>query len=508
VGEANRAAMAAGTGRATRCAAWLRRALAEHLFGFGLLDAIYFVTLYAFGSYFLIDTPINFLLFAFYFYLVISERPAHRQLALFLMVGVAVVLTISGVLVWMLPRVSPPSLYLRLLHQGAARYGILIVTPYLIRHFRTSFSGHTRFYRLSSRLGWMLLKISLWAGAIPALLSIRGELTVVHVVFLALAIPFLAFHVAVPWLRRRRSSPVSPAEPVQPFSLFEVGSRVLLFRATAVGLAVVLVASIFRMPQFWATYGSGDYMIRQTSTTFHPSKARTEGGRAYHVEYLAESNGCGQEPCHPRVFEQWIDSPHRDSTNPRYRTELERIVRAAGLPAARLCAGCHDPISLFSGVIEAGAPLQHPESLRDGISCVVCHGLGATAAVPSNGSNLFRFPRSYYVGPVSLPTLVGNWREHRGELNRRELGDDRVCVGCHRFGPLPPELAGQAVLEGWSTWPVHPRTGRRSECYSDRGCIDCHMPKTGENEKPWQGGLRLHDFDVGRSVPDPAYAAR
>lgn len=493
---------ASGAQRALRdLAHLLLRQVRSHLLGFGILDAVYFVMLYTFGSYFLIDTPLNFLLFALYFHLVTSSQPSRRRIALFVMLTVLATLAASGLLITVVPRVSPSSVYLRILHQTAARYGILILTPYLIFHFRTPLTGTSRGYRVSTRVGWLLLKISLWSAAIPALLSIRGDFTVIHVPVLLLSIPFLAHHVVVPVVRRRRgtagSGDEAPVE-VQPFSVFGVGSARMVAGAMATALALVAIASVLRMPGRWQNYGSPDFMLRSTIVEFLPSPASTAGGVAFHPEYLGESNGCGQEPCHPRMFQQWVDSPHRNATSESYRRDLERVVRQAGIPAGRLCAGCHDPIALFSGSIQPGAPLQTPESLRDGISCLACHGLEAASERPGNGSNRFHFPPSYYIGPVSLPTLVGNWREHRSELHAARLGDDRICVGCHRFLPLGSELESLAVLADWLQWPVHEQPRRRSECLTERGCIGCHMPSIGENEKPWEGGLPLHHFDLDR----------
>lgn len=493
-----------------RAAGWFRalppqlaRSARAHLLGLGLLDAVYFVTLFTFGSYFLIDTPLNFLLFAFYFWLVTSEHPRRRKFALFVMMAVIAILAATGLVIPWLPRTSPPSVYLRVVHQTAARYAILIVMPYLIRHLRTPLDHRPASYRWSTRIAWLTTKVSIWLAAIPALLTIRGQLTAVHTRLLVIAAPFLAYHVLAPLVWRRRAARASggaagaPAVEVQPFSVYAVGSPRLACGAVAAGVAAVAAAAWFRIPSSWANYAVPDFMVSAPSTTFAPSPAHTARGAGYQPALLGESNGCGQGPCHPDVFNEWRRSSHHErATGEPYRAEVERVTRSAGLGAARLCAGCHDPIALFAGAIAPGAVLVTPESLREGISCLVCHGLSPASSRPANGSNRFRFPDLYFVGPVTLPTLVGGWREHRRELHAPGMADDRVCVGCHRFAPLPGALASEPALAGWLAWDVHAQPRMREECRGERGCVACHMPRFGPREKPWGGNLPYHHFDL------------
>ncbi|MFN7951552.1 MAG: multiheme c-type cytochrome [bacterium] len=492
--EAETVAPRARAARVRAAGVWLARVLRTHLEGLGLLDAVYFVTLFTFGSYFLIDTPANFLLFALYFWLVVSPRPGRRKFALFVMLTSVMLLAASGMLIWVAPRVTPPGVYLRIVHQTTARYALLIGMPYLIRHLRTPLAPHPTPYRWATRAGWLFFKVSIWVAAIPALLTIRGRLTSIHTATLGVALPLLAYHVFAS-VRRRRAAEEHPP-PVEPFAVSEMLSGPLVCGALAVTCVPLAFACLFRVPSSWANYDVPDFMVRSSTANFRPSPAHTTRGAAFRPELLGESNGCGQAPCHPEAFADWRRSAHHESSNERYQAELERVVRSAGLPAARLCAGCHDPIALFSGSIEPGAPLVAPESIREGISCLVCHGLAPAARVPGNGSNAFRFPASYFVGPVSLPTLVGGWREHRADLHGPGVADDRVCVGCHRFLAVPRELADLDALGGWLTWPEHAQARMRSECRGEAGCVACHMPRIGEREKPWGGALPIHHFDL------------
>ncbi len=481
--------------RAVALTAWLARVVRTHLVGLGLFDAVYFVTLFTFGSYFLIDTPANFLLFAFYFWLVVSPHPGRRKFALVVMVASVILLAASGLLIWVAPRITPPGVYLRIVHQTTARYALLIGMPYLIRHLRTPLPPAPRSFFWATRAGWLFLKVSIWVAAIPALLTIRGRLTSIHTTTLAVALPLIGYHVLAS-IRRRRRVPAAERTAVEPFAVSELLSGRLVCAAVALASVPIALACLVRVPSSWQYYDVADFMVRLPVATFRPSPAYTTRGAAYRPELLGESNGCGQAPCHPEVFAEWRRSPHHQSTNDRYQAELERIVRFAGLPAARLCAGCHDPVSLFSGSLEPGAPLVTPESIREGVPCLVCHGLEPAARQAGNGSNAFRFPKSYFVGPVSLPTLVGGWRQHREDVHGSGVGEDRVCVGCHRLAALPRELDDQRELRDWLAGPTHAQQQMTSECRGESGCVACHMPRFGEREKPWGGSLPLHHFDL------------
>ena len=232
-------------------------------------------------------------------------------------------------------------------------------------------------------------------------------------------------------------------------------------------------------------------MVRAPAADFAPSPAATKTGEAFKPEFLAESNLCGVADCHPNLYSEWVRSRHHLTLSERYRSQLEALVEAQGFEAARLCAGCHDPISLLSGSIDNGRPLHAPEALREGISCIVCHGLSAPergGTELGNGSVVYRPPEFYYQGPIQLQTLIGSWREHRSDLHSDALRDDRLCVSCHRFVEQD-----DPALAAWLSHADHAQAQMLDECRGETGCRDCHMPRTTASEKPGPN-LPYHGF--------------
>ena len=469
----------------------------RHLFGFGILDAIYLVCAYAVGSYLLFDVPAYLVLFVLSYHLVTSEKESLKKVSLFLIFSMTVSVTLSGFLFYLFNKFSSVNYNLRIFHQLGARGYLLILLPYLIEHGKMDLKSASLQYQAVAKAGWLLLKISFWVGAFPALLSIQGKTTSFHVFFFLLSVPFLVVHIFGPSWKRGEGE--ARATEILPDSMGEVGSKPLVLYAALSGVVFTVLIGVFPTTGFERS-GSTDYMIAEGLGDYLPSPATTSGNVHYKSTSLGRSNSCGISPCHPYVYAEWIDSPHRHTLNETYMEEAKAAVTALGVPAYRVCAGCHDPISLYGGEVAFGRSIFSPDGIREGISCILCHSIYPNAEEPSNGSFLLRFPQYYYQGPhTTLFEMLSLWGEHEEDFLPPGYADDGLCVGCHRIRPL--EDSDYPELDRWLAKTYHRQPKMIRECRGSRGCLKCHMPRSSMREKP--GGPKLPDHKFG-AVMDPS----
>ena len=463
----------------------LGKAIHDLLFGFSPLDGVYFVVLFTFGSYFIVDAPIHFGLFVLYLYLVRSPRPLAQAFSLFVTLALLFSLVLTGLMIDLWPRVSAPSIHTRVIHQISARYFLLVAMPFMIHHVRSQTAHLSLPVRWNAKLSWTVIKASFWLGAIPALLTIRGELAPLHAKLVLAALPLVGLHIALAWRAPRADRP-----PPEPFSIrARIGPRMTM-AAAAIAVVVSIAGVVHPGDTILQNYDDPSYMVAGEDAVFEPSPAGTRGDVYYHAEYLGGSNRCATDPCHPEVFRQWSDSPHRAATNTLYLAEVKLLAMREGVEQTRRCAGCHDPISLISGAIAPGLELHAPEGRREGISCMICHSTDGTG-VGHGGSLQLRFPEHFYLDDLGLTALVGAWREHAIDMRPAGL-TDQLCASCHHLGEVADwgGEQGARILRDH-----HGQQAMRPICRQpEAACVSCHMPDLGISEKPGRY-ISVHGFD-------------
>lgn len=144
----------------------------------------------------------------------------------------------------------------------------------------------------------------------------------------------------------------------------------------AAGFALAMVALHAQDPRQWSVAGpaSGE-------KHFFPSLARTQTGNFIPAQTLMGDGYCQQ--CHADVHESWSHSVHRFASfnNPTYlfsvrETRQVALRRDGSVQVARFCAGCHDPVPLFSGAFDDPDfdDVNHPTA-QAGITCTACHAV-------------------------------------------------------------------------------------------------------------------------------------
>jgi tetratricopeptide (TPR) repeat protein len=234
--------------------------------------------------------------------------------------------------------------------------------------------------------------------------------------------------------------------------------------------------------------------------TFEPALTRVAlaaGETTLRPERLMRDAFCAE--CHADIAEQHAVSMHRLSSfnNPVYRFSVEetrRVVldRDSNVEAARFCAGCHDPLPLYSGAFDR--PDYDPDSdpaADAGITCLVCHAVTQVNSPRGNADFTLADPARYPFedSPNQLLAAIGRQlirakpAYHKRTLLQPLHQSPEFCSTCHKVG-LPPELNHYRWLRGqdhYGTFLDSGVSGHRVDAFyyparAEVGCNNCHMP--------------------------------
>jgi hypothetical protein len=236
--------------------------------------------------------------------------------------------------------------------------------------------------------------------------------------------------------------------------------------------------------------------IPNDSGRFYPSLARTQEDRAISTQLLADSKVC--ESCHQEAVHEWSASAHAHASfdNPWYRASVDALRHDNGLTPSRHCAGCHDPVLLFAGDMDADVRADHPYAAV-GVTCAVCHSI---SQVTSDGNASY----TLLTDPIPLPTPgdADSLRRHRERVASKALRGPGLCASCHRgflgrHTGIDHNLLGMDEPGAWraSAWG-----GTRSgtlEAVAPQTCSECHMraePARLPDVSAKDGSLRSHRF--------------
>ncbi len=233
-----------------------------------------------------------------------------------------------------------------------------------------------------------------------------------------------------------------------------------------------------------------------------------------HPRRLSGSAGCGTSGCHSEILEEWEPSAHRYASMDFVFQKVQENMAAELAPeATRYCAGCHDPIALFSGSKNVGNITLSVEGADEGVSCLACHTTVQTD-VRGNGDYTIaavdRYVGEFHGGP--LAKLVSDFliraypRQHVSSYSRPLYKTAESCGACHKQF-IDSELnavgwvQGQNQYDSWrkSRWHVE------GDPVATIGCRECHMPLVASkdpaagdaddpNRSPDDGKHRSHRF--------------
>jgi Cytochrome c554 and c-prime len=234
---------------------------------------------------------------------------------------------------------------------------------------------------------------------------------------------------------------------------------------------------------------------------YFPSLARTAGDTPANVALLADAKACGE--CHKEAAREWQASAHAHASfdNPWYRASVDELRTDLNNVSSRHCAGCHDPLLLFSGGMDR--PVAENDRLATGgVTCLVCHG---AVQATSDGNASYTLDTS----PVPIPNGdADSLARHRARVAGKTLRSPLLCASCHR-GFLGKQTGIGHHLSGMDeagAWKGSPWAGSRANFLDEttpQVCTDCHMrPERAEASDPvaHAGTIRSHRFAGGHSA--------
>nr|VFJ64288.1 MAG: Cytochrome c554 and c-prime [Candidatus Kentron sp. FM]VFJ64993.1 MAG: Cytochrome c554 and c-prime [Candidatus Kentron sp. FM]VFK16269.1 MAG: Cytochrome c554 and c-prime [Candidatus Kentron sp. FM] len=244
--------------------------------------------------------------------------------------------------------------------------------------------------------------------------------------------------------------------------------------------------------------GTGDGRD-DSKAPFFPSLAKTAHGGRIPAKALMRDDYC--QRCHADVHEQWSHSAHRLSSfnNPAYRFSVRETGRVSlettgDYRLTRFCAGCHDPVPLFSGALEKADfdDRKHPTA-NAGITCTSCHAITRIDSPRGNGDYTIANPRHYPFTDSANPLL--QWVNHqlikakpafhKATFLKPLHKDPAFCGTCHKVH-IPQAVNQYKWLRGQNHQDSYHLSGvsghgASSFYYPDKAihrCSACHMPPT------------------------------
>ena len=283
----------------------------------------------------------------------------------------------------------------------------------------------------------------------------------------------------------------APALACWLFVLHRLAGRPIRWRAGGVIAGVALALGLLGM---WL--GDAEEAAPVDAVDFAPSLARTASGRLIDPKHMMRDEDCAA--CHPDAHAGWRHSAHRFASfnNPAYafsvrNTRRKLHARDGHVRAARFCAGCHDPVPLFSGRFDdpefddEGDP-----TATAGIGCVACHAIEAVG-VRGNADYVLGVPPRYPFAMSDHPLLRwinGFLIKAKPALHKRSFlkplhRSPEFCGSCHKVH-LPEELNHYRWLRGQNHYDSFLLSGVSGHgvasfyypAEAEANCNGCHMP--------------------------------
>jgi len=256
----------------------------------------------------------------------------------------------------------------------------------------------------------------------------------------------------------------------------------------AFGGGMVLLSSL--SPRESGGVGGGEELFR-------PALSRTATSGHIPAEVLDNNGYCLE--CHPDIHASWEKSAHRLSSfnNPPYlfsvtKTREVTLARDGSVRASRFCAGCHDPVPLFSGRFDdPDYDMENDPTAHAGITCTVCHAITHVNTPVGNGDYTIEEPVHYPFALSGNPALrwlsqqliKGKPAFHKKTFLKPLHRKTEFCGTCHKVH-LPKALNHYRWLRGQNHKDSFHLSGVSgfgvaSFYYPERAevnCNDCHMP--------------------------------
>ncbi len=231
-------------------------------------------------------------------------------------------------------------------------------------------------------------------------------------------------------------------------------------------------------------------------------------------QLLAGSAGCGTSGCHSEIVAEWEPSAHRYASMDFVFQEVQtNMAKELAPEATRYCAGCHDPIALFSGAKNVGNVTLSAEGADEGVSCLVCHTTvqtdvrgNADYSIRTDERYIFEFDEGPFAKMVSDFLIRAYPHQHIAAYARPLYKTAEACGACHKQF-IDEELNEAGWVQGqnqYDSWRKS-RWHQEGDVENTLSCRECHMPlvdssdpaagdRHDPNRSPGDGKHRSHRF--------------
>lgn len=450
----------------------------------------------------------------------LAERDAAWKSPLTaLVLGIAAYLGVSGLWILLDPRSKAGQMQV-LAHAAA---GLAALGPwgwYQAKHFLRTWRKPLSHHLV---LGWA-------SGIVLLLAMVSGVVVTVQAAFATRVAPFwdvahlatglgsfalVLAHALVAALKPRGG--FASAESMRTWRKGSLASAAGLGVAALAGMAVAVPPATVPFPEgYRAPYGD---------SPFSPSLARTSTGGAVNPDLLSGSESCGTAGCHPQIVEEWLPSAHRYASRSKFFQAIQHAMAENNGPeSTRYCAGCHDPIALFSGAKNLYSDDLSSAGADEGVSCAGCHAIARTDVRGNADYTLvppvpYLFEKGYGADRKETPFLARFLIRAAPTVHRESYARDlhktaEYCGACHKQF-IDREVNGvgwvqlQNQYDNWrkSHWfTADPAgDGEVADPRKTISCRECHMrlsdssdPAAGDggdyNRSPGDGKHRNHRF--------------
>ena len=397
--------------------------------------------------------------------------------------------------------------------------GLVFLVPYTVYQARHWWTNRPRPFNQHKLLGYLSLVTLMLTGISGLVLTwqagwstrISYAWDLVHLIGGFAATAFVIWHLGIILVRHFRQQ--------------DGGKRALIraaqwrFSWRSAALVAVLIAATV----MWTMSSPvkepmrafpADYQLPFGDNPFTPSLATTATAEAFEPGHLAGSERCGVAGCHAEILAEWQPSTHRYAAmSPFFQGVQGAMAANNGPESTRYCAGCHDPISLFSGSKNLHSDDLSAPGYEEGISCVVCHSIERTDVRGNANYVLAAQPRYLFEDSASnLAAWTSDFlvraypRQHVASWSRDLYKTPEYSAACHKqFIDEEINNVGWVQLQNqYDNWQQS-RWHVEGDPEASITCRECHMnltesldPAAGDerdyNRAPDDGKHRSHRF--------------
>ncbi len=408
---------------------------------------------------------------------------------------------LTGLLVYLAP-FSEFNQYGVLLHTGIGLIWMLTFLWYSIHHWSRRFRSNFNHVQLLGYIGFVLILACILTGVWLTVEATLGQRisygwSVAHLYTGLALILATVMHLAVIWGRNPDAD--LPFIKRRFLRLVAGGSVALLIVQAAIPIMNPATETNNVFPADY-TFPYGE------DRPFAPSLGHTQSNGAYDPATLSGSKNCGSSGCHDQILAEWIPSAHRyASSDLAFQEVQELLYRDLGPEGTRYCAGCHDPIALFSGSKNVNVDGLTSPGADEGVSCIACHAIVQTD-VRGNADYTISQPLRY-AGERSSGRF-DKWmsdfliraypRQHVASFSKPMYKTAEYCAACHKqFIDEEVNKIGWVQLQNqYDNWKES-RWHNEDEQSKTITCRECHMPLI-DSTDPAAGD----SSDVNRNVND------